>query len=325
MTQISADWTAERWWFDVLARACFPVNATAEHHLAADLSLPVVAGEGRFWTFRWRSLAGLSNYYTCRFATIGERPPDAAAIEEWAVNLRASAQAPASVRFDSLEEGPMLEAFAEGLRRAGYKVERFRHFGTWSADVRNLDFDAYWAARPAALRNTVARKDKTVNADASVEMRCFETPADADAAIAFYETVSGKSWQGVEPHPYFAQALIRAALEAGAGRVWGMTIGDTPAAAQIWLSGARRATLFKLAYDQRYKRYSPGTLLTRAAIENVIESGEADEIDFGRGDDPYKRDWAPNRRQLWGVAGYDTARPAGIALALRNLLPKIFQ
>ena len=56
----------------------------------------------------------------------------------------------------------------------------------------------------------------------------------------------------------------------------------------------------KLAHDEDQKSLSPGTLLTAHMIKQLIKEG-IDEIDFGRGDDPYKRLWAGYSRERIGL------------------------
>jgi CelD/BcsL family acetyltransferase involved in cellulose biosynthesis len=57
------------------------------------------------------------------------------------------------------------------------------------------------------------------------------------------------------------------------------------------------------------------------AMEAALEGGSVDRIDFGWGDDPYKRDWLPDRAQRYGLAAYNIRTPLGAAMAVRNLVP----
>jgi CelD/BcsL family acetyltransferase involved in cellulose biosynthesis len=46
----------------------------------------------------------------------------------------------------------------------------------------------------------------------------------------------------------------------------------------------------KVGFDPEWRRYAPGTLLTRAAIERAFEQGMT-RYDFLGGEDAYKLDW----------------------------------
>ncbi len=113
--------------------------------------------------------------------------------------------------------------------------------------------------------------------------------------------------------------LIRNGLAAGEAQVWCLLAGGKPVAAQIWLRRHDRATIFKLAYDRDWGRQSVGTVLTMAAMRSALSDPGIREIDFGWGDDPYKQEWLPQRRQRYGVAAYNPRTLTGTALAVRNL------
>jgi CelD/BcsL family acetyltransferase involved in cellulose biosynthesis len=99
-----------------------------------------------------------------------------------------------------------------------------------------------------------------------------------------------------------------------------------------------KANIYKVAYDEAYKKYGPGTLLTAVLMEQVIDRDHVIEVDFLIGDDTYKKIWMSHRRERWGVISYNlgTVRgllglcgESGIRLAKKilqrviNYLPKI--
>jgi CelD/BcsL family acetyltransferase involved in cellulose biosynthesis len=135
--------------------------------------------------------------------------------------------------------------------------------------------------------------------------------------------VAAQSWQRPEPFPEFLPRLIEAGLASGEVEIWALFAGTEAVAAQIWVRRNRRATIFKLAFDRAWAAKSPGTVLTMTAMRQALDRGDLAEIDFGWGDDPYKRDWLPLRRQRFGLAAYNPRLPAGLAAAARNLLPKL--
>jgi Acetyltransferase (GNAT) domain len=275
---------------------------------------------------RLRTLASLTNYYSCWFSPLGlehMRDP-AAAIEDWGRTLRNWQERPHRIRFDALDSvSPEIDTLATGLRRAGYWIERYPQFGNWFLSVADRDFRRYWLSRAPELRHTIERKERALRLRHAVVLDIIGEPDGAEAAIAQYEQVYAASWKEAEPYSRFIPGLIRAGLGARSLEVGILRIDGTPVAAQIWVFFNGRATIFKLAHAEGVKRWSAGSILTRHLMERALSDPRVAEIDFGRGDDPYKRLWLPKRRERWGVLAYDPATMNGLGLGVRNLGPQV--
>ena len=55
-------------------------------------------------------------------------------------------------------------------------------------------------------------------------------------------------------------------------------------------------------------------------IERVIDVDRAAEVDFGVGDDPYKRRWASARRERWGLVAFESRTVRGALGAIRHIV-----
>lgn len=151
--------------------------------------------------------------------------------------------------------------------------------------VRGRSFAQYWADRPGRLRETVRRKGKK----GVVTLRITDTFSEQDWAA--YETIYRLSWKPEEGSPSFLRQLAKAEAALGHLRMGLATIDGQPVAAQFWTVEGGTAFIHKLAHDESAKAHSPGTLLSAALFEHVMDRDGVHEIDFGTGDDPYKRDW----------------------------------
>ncbi len=285
------------------------------------LLLPVSHGATRWHGLPVREAGSLTGCYTTLYQPPGLDLPDTAArVALWARGLRAGRAAPDRVLFEGLDPAhPGFAGLSAGLKAAGYWVEGFAQFGNWYLDCRGLGFEAYWAARDGRLRNSVDRKARALARAHRVETLFLSRPAESARAAALYDQVQAASWKEPEPFPLFMPGLVQAAFAHGAGEMAVLLADGQPIAAQLWLIGDGRATIFKLAHDSAWDRYSPGSVLSRDLMRRHLEGGALAEIDLGRGDDPYKQLWLPRRRERWGLAAYDPRRPVGLALAARNL------
>jgi hypothetical protein len=269
------------------------------------------------------SIASLTSFYSCDFRPI---IPPGLDLPEVAFALgreiaRVLRREPV-VRFDSLDEThPSTGPFLKGLASSGRASLRYDHFGRWHEDLGSGGIDAYLAARDGALREIIRRKGARLLRDGAVMV----IENDTARGIADYESVYAASWKEPEPFPAFQPALMRRLAAAGWLRLAILRLGDRPIAAQLWAVVNRRATVLKLAHDSAFDRYSPGTILTAFAIRTLIEQDGITGLDFGRGDDPYKRAWTSKRTQHIGVLSVDIMRrPLLVARHLVGEFAKLF-
>lgn len=177
--------------------------------------------------------------------------------------------------------------------------------------VSGRSFAQYWAGRPGPMRTTLKRKGKKV----TVTIETVFDPASWNA----YEAIYAASWKPAEGDP----ALLRqfAQTEAAAGRMRlgiARTQEGEPVAAQFWTVEAGTAYIHKLAHLETAQTLSPGTTLSAALFEHVMDKDGVDLIDFGTGDDPYKRDWMEQDRPRYRMDCLNPAAPrAWLPLAKR--------
>ena len=226
------------------------------------------------------------------------------------------------LELDPSERG--YSAMLRALRRAGLLVECTEGAGTWFEATTGMSFKDYLAARPSQLLSTWRRKRRSLAATGRLGAAFFSEPGGIDAAIADYQTVYAASWKTPEPFPEFTPALIRLAAGLGALRMGIYRIDGLPAATQFWIVWRGRAVIYKLAHDSRFDKLSLGTLLTMDMMERVLDQDRPDEINFGRGDDPYKRLWLPQRRQRWGITAANPRTVRGLRLGLEREAAKLY-
>lgn len=292
------------------ARPCFAVLSRGQIPLAI---LPLQGD-------RKGGLAGLTNCYTCVYRPlIAEDAPPCETARLLGRELGRLCRGRPVVRLDALPvEWTAIDAFVAGVSEAGLAVRRFANFGNWHHVFAGQSWQQYLSSRPGSLRELIRRKTKHAIRAGRLDFEIVSGPADLCRGIAAFEAVYGRSWKPPEPHPRFIPGLMREAAGTGALRLAIAWRAGIPVAVQLWVVAGGCATVMKLAHDEAHAALSPGTLLTAWAVEGLLRDG-IEMIDFGRGDDDYKRLWAGTRRQRIGVLVLDRRRPRGLfELALHD-------
>lgn len=191
---------------------------------------------------------------------------------------------------------------AAAFRKAGWQVSLTQCDENHVLPVAGRSFAEYWATRPGRLRTTLKRKAKKVEVEI---VEHFDAKLWAD-----YENIYAESWKPSEDEP---DLLRRFAQDEGAaGRIrLGVARADGVAvAAQFWTVENGIAYIHKLAHLESAKPISPGTTLSAALFEHVIDRDNVTLVDFGTGSDSYKADWMEQVRPRFLLDALDPAQPA---------------
>jgi len=171
-------------------------------------------------------------------------------------------------------------------------------------EVKGRSFDSYWEGRPSRLKNTVKRKGKTGAVTIRIDSE-FGTESWRD-----YERVYARSWKPEEGSPEFLRQIAERESVAGALRLGLAYIDGKPVAAQFWTVENGTALIHKLAHDERHMQASPGTLLSAALFQHVIDVDHVNLIDFGTGNDAYKAEWMEDVRERYRLEMFWPNNPA---------------
>lgn len=300
-------------WFSNLAAAVYPGSMELRFYVLRkeDEVLAVLPLRAERTGLGW-TLHALGNFYTTLFEPLlapGCRPADLAALM---AAMRADLPGLASLRLAPMDpSAPSYRLMLEGMRVAGWRPFEFFAFGNWYLPVR-ASWTAYLAQRDGILRSTIKRMSKKFGADGGT-LEIVTDGADMARAIDAYQTVYATSWKKPEPYPEFMPGLARTCAGLGYLRLGLAWLNGRPIAAQLWIVSHGRAEIYKVAYDEGFKAYAPGTLLTAMLMEHVIEIDRVSEVDYLIGDDPYKKSWMSDRRERWGVIAYNPRSLGGLA------------
>ncbi len=259
-------------------------------------------------------LSALANWYTFRWRPLITPGADAAAL--LTALTRDLAKQTTRITLAPLpnENGETAQLEA-AFHAAGWITFRSQCAVNHILPIDGRSYAEYLAARPGQVRTTLKRKAGKV----TVTIDTAFNPVD----WAAYEAIYAESWKPGEASPEFLRAFAQA--EGAAGRLrLGLALAEgQPVAAQLWTVEHGTAYIHKLAHVEAAKPLSPGTTLTAALFEYVIDHDGVNLVDFGTGDDGYKRDWMEQVRPRFRLDCYRAAAPTNWAAITRQRLRRI--
>lgn len=293
-------------WFALLEQSGMqPLFVTASEGGEA-ITLPLHHSDG--------GLAALTNWYAFTWSdlhTSGLTSP--ALLEALARDLAGRAD---RVILSKLpDEDGTLQRLMLAFRKAGWLVFAEPCDTNHVLPVAGRSYAEFLADRPGQLRTTLKRKAKKVETKLS-------TRFDA-ADWAAYEDVYADSWKPEEGDPAMLRAFAEAESKAGRFRFALARNDGVPVAAQFWTVDGKTAYIHKLAHRQGAQKLSPGTTLTAALFEHVIDKDHVEWVDFGTGDDPYKRDWMEQVRIRWQLTCLRPGAPRNWPTIAKTTLRKL--
>jgi len=261
-----------------------------------------------------RTITALTNWYSFSVRPVFTPGANRAALlEAFARDLPGEAPwitlAPLS---DDEGETTLLE---HALRKAGWVVFRDACDVNHVLEVHGRSYPEYMAARPGPLRTTLKRKANKV--DVTIETEFY--PASWEA----YEAIYTQSWKPEEGSPAMLRRFAEAEATAGRMRLGIARADGQPVAAQFWTVESGTAFIHKLAHTEASKPLSPGTTLSAALFEHVIDRDGVQMIDFGTGNDPYKRDWMEQVRTRYRLDCYRPGWPGNWPAIGKQLLRRL--
>jgi hypothetical protein len=297
-------------WYRLIAAHCPPPGRL----LVARAEKGDRSGKARSWLFLAVENGHariLASWYSLRADIVSHNPDQAETPDCCAAIARTLRQSRAihRVTIYPLKYDP--EGITEEFREGGWLTRVDQVNVSWQIRTEGEDFATYWAKRPSRLRNTAARKAKAAGLDIVIHRRFDE------AGWADYESVYQASWKPEEGSPPFLRALAEQEGAAGTLRLGIASKNGKPLAAQLWLVENKEAYIHKLAYREDSKELSPGTILSMAMFRSALDEDRVRRIDYGIGDDGYKRDWMEDRVPLMRLTAWNPATLKGLAGAAR--------
>ena len=177
--------------------------------------------------------------------------------------------------------------------------------------VAGRTYAEYLTARPGALRTMLKRKTKHVQTTINTIYQNIDWNT--------YEEIYRASWKPSEGDPALLRQFAMAEGAAGRLRLGIARHEGRTVAAQFWTVESGTAFIHKLAHLPEAQPLSAGSVLTAALMEQVIDGDGVHTVDFGTGDDSYKRDWMEAVYPRYLLDCHDPARLRAWPYILRGM------
>jgi hypothetical protein len=294
-------------WWQGLAEHCGLEPLLAVARAGDDAAvLPLQRVEGH--------LSGLANWYSFRLRPVSSPGSDTSPL--LTALARDLARKTPRITLSGLpDEDGSAAAVETAFRRAGWIALRETCDSNHILNLAGRSFEEYLSGRPGPLRTTLKRKSGKVETEI---MTSFNS-----AAWAAYEDIYAESWKPSEGSPAFLRAFAEQEGAAGRLRLGVARAGGEPVAAQMWTVERGVAFIHKLAHREAAKPLSPGTVLSAALFRHVIEVDKVGLVDFGTGNDGYKRDWMEDVRPRYRLDLLRAEAPRNWPLLIKRTLKRL--
>jgi CelD/BcsL family acetyltransferase involved in cellulose biosynthesis len=269
-----------------------------------------------------RVLKSLSSFYTMDFAPILSPAHNAETLEFLARTLSAEKPAFDIIDIHMLTRGtPLCAGLEAAFAKTGRQTDNYFEFDNWVHEMGGQSAADYYEARPSRLKNTIRRKRKKFEEAHKLSFLLVNGPENLEKAIADYQLIYDKSWKEGESFQGFIPALMRLCASLRILRLGVIYADDKPVAAQFWMIYGKTAMIYKLAYDEDYANLSAGSILSKYMMDQAIDADRVQMLDYGLGNDGYKRDWMTIRRQKIGILLFNRTI-SGLAAAAHHFIGK---
>ena len=290
-------------------------------HWQPHLALPMCYEVSTKSVLAPRRLAAAANYYTSLFGPIVGAGNSCASNDLMLVAQAIAAEQPCwdMVDLHPIDAGtPAFTNILIAFRQAGMVSQSYFCFGNWYLEVNGRSYQEYFDSLPSRLKNTLERKRKQLARSDRIRIEIFQDDDNLDSGIAAYEKIYNSSWKKTEPYPAFMRGLIRSCAQQGWLRMGVDYVDGQPAAVQFWIIYNDVASIYKLAYDEHFAKFSIGSILTARLMQHAIDVDRVREVDYLNGDEAYKREWMSHRRERRGIVAFNVRSVNGAFAALKH-------
>jgi len=222
------------------------------------------------------------------------------------------------------EEDGVYGIFNDIISQLGLNFRIYFSAGDWYLDEINYSFSQYFENLPKKIQKDVQYCRRRLGKMGNLRFQIESDSNSLDHYLDLYDKVREKSWKAPEKDKAFIREFTKLVAEHGWLRLAFLQYNDIPIACQKWIVCNQIAYIWDVVHDEEYGKHSPGKILSADVSQYVFDHDRVTEVDFMTGDEAYKKDWTPKRRERKGITIFNNSvRGKGLAFLMTRLLPAV--
>ncbi len=191
-------------------------------------------------------------------------------------------------------------------------------------------FDEYWKSRKKDMKENVDRRLRRLN-EQSISIQLLENQEKSKMAACLqeYSRLESTGWKGkagtavsssnIQGH--FYQALLEIFSETQETIIFELIFNHQVVASQLALQRDENLFFLKMAYDENFKKFSPGFLLRKMILERLYHEEKIKKVEFyGRARKGWTDKWTEEFRSMFHMNFYRNTLVGFGAKKLKEIL-----
>ena len=176
------------------------------------------------------------------------------------------------------------------------------------------EFEAYWNLRSKSLKESMRKQNRRLQKEGiSVHLDVYEVPADINQCIGQYAYLEETGWKGREGtavttknrQGLFYKEMLGSFCAKKEAVVYSLRFNEEVVAQKICLRRKEMIVFLKMAYNEKYKRYSPGYIIQYELLDRLFKDSTFQYAEtYGRVRPGWTDKWTNDFRGMYHVNFY---------------------
>ncbi|CAO4179116.1 GNAT family N-acetyltransferase [Methylorubrum populi] len=187
-------------------------------------------------------------------------------------------------------DGAGYSALVEAARQQTFRLTRIEHRQRARLDAVGSGTVSSSSIASPKRRAEFRRLRKRLAERGDLREVSYRKPEEVGAAFQEFLDLEAAGWKGRKsrrgqairhkpPLRAFAERMIVGLAQDGCAGIEALRLDGRTFAMNIWLRSGRTAFGWKMAYDEDYAKWSPGSLLMNATTDTIFSDGTIDSFD----------------------------------------------